>query len=121
MQIKNQASFKQGMTTLVERRGKNADMLMDFSALILNANQDFSDYSEQDERAFLLVAGEAQVSWPGNSVRVQRASLFDEAPWTSPCPLWCRGRNQGWAGRRRVLSHSDGEQKGIQPASLFSK
>ena len=86
MQIRHQVPFARGSTPLVERRGETADMLMEFSVLVLAPGQEYVDGSGTDERAFLLTRGGATVTWPGGSAEPSRSSLFDEAPWTLLVP-----------------------------------
>jgi len=90
LQIRHLVPFARGTTSLVERRGETADMLMDFSVLVLGPGDAQIDESESDERAFLITAGSARLEWPGGSVEVSRGSLFDESPWTLLVPRKAR-------------------------------
>jgi len=81
VQISHRAPFGRGLTTLVQRAGATADMLMDFSVLRLDGGESLVDRSESDERAWLLAGGRARLEWDGGSADVSRPDLFDHEPW----------------------------------------
>jgi 5-deoxy-glucuronate isomerase len=61
-------------------------MLMDFGVVVLSPGEEYVDYSDSDERAYLFAVGSAAVSWNGGTAQVSRRSLFDEAPSTLLVP-----------------------------------
>lgn len=79
MLLHHEGLFPRGYAAIVERRGPNADMLMDFGILTLGPGEAWSS-GAADEKALLLMSGEASLSWKGGSHRAKRASLLDEAP-----------------------------------------
>jgi 5-deoxy-glucuronate isomerase len=79
MQLRHSGPFARGYEPVVDRCGKNADMLMDFGILKLGPGESWNSGPE-DEKAFLLMGGEVEFSWPGGKAGAARASLFDEAP-----------------------------------------
>lgn len=85
MQKRHEGEFRPGYEALVERRGPEADMLMDFGVLSLKPGEAW-DSGEEDEKALLFMDGEAEFSWKGGSAKVSRKSLFDESPSTLSLP-----------------------------------
>jgi len=79
MQIRHPEPFGRGYESVVERGGPNADMLMDFGILTLGPGETWSS-GKADEKAFLLMGGEVEFSWPGGREKASRGSLFDESP-----------------------------------------
>ena len=79
MLIRHEGQFPQGYVSIVDRRGANADMLMDFGVLTLGPGESWAA-GAADEKALLLMSGEATFSWKGGSFRGARKSLFDEEP-----------------------------------------
>jgi 5-deoxy-glucuronate isomerase len=79
MLLHHDGSFSRGFEALVERRGPNADMLMDFGILTLGPGEAWSS-GAADEKALLLMSGEAALSWNGGSCRASRKSLLEESP-----------------------------------------
>ncbi len=101
MHIKN-GGQKFGLNTIVRDSGKpfqpqNPNAMMNFSILVLNANETF-ETAPSEERAIVLLNGSARVEWEEKSVSaesapnlkkeiaISRASLFDENPWVLSIP-----------------------------------
>lgn len=82
---RHEGGFRPGYEPLVERRGAEADMLMDFGVLSLKPGEAW-DSGAEDETALLFMDGEAEFSWKGGSAKVSRKSLFDESPSTLSLP-----------------------------------
>ncbi len=76
---RHEGGFRPGWEALVERRGHESDMLMDFGILSLKAGESW-DSGPADEKLLLHVAGSASLSWQGGTAKVARKSLFDESP-----------------------------------------
>jgi len=85
MQKRHEGAFRPGWEALVERRGLEADMLMDFGILSLKPGESW-DSGPEDEKALLFMGGEAELSWKGGAAKVSRKSLFDESPATLSLP-----------------------------------
>lgn len=79
MHLYHPAPFGPGYESIVERKGQDADMLMDFGILTLRPGGSW-DSGTADEKALLLISGEAELSWKGGSANVARTSLLDESP-----------------------------------------
>ncbi len=79
MQFKHPLPFARGYEPVVDRLGANADMLMDFGILTLGPGEAWSS-GPADEKALLLMSGEAEFAWPGGNARAARSSLLDETP-----------------------------------------
>jgi len=100
MLLQHRAGFARGYTGLVERKESNADMLMDFGVLVLNAGESHEDASESDERAWLISGGEALLEWDGGKAEISRPDLFDHEPWCLSVPAGCTIRIK--AGKKGV-------------------
>ena len=85
MLLHHEGVFPLGYSSIVDRRGPNADMLMDFGVLRLGPGEAWSS-GAADEKALLLMSGELALSWRGGSHRASRASLFDESPTVLSLP-----------------------------------
>ncbi|MDP3178409.1 MAG: 5-deoxy-glucuronate isomerase [Spirochaetaceae bacterium] len=79
MLLRHRGLYAPGYEPIVDRAGPNADILMDFGVLTLRGGEEWSS-GEADEKAFLLISGEVELSWPGGAARAARASLLDESP-----------------------------------------
>jgi len=82
--IRNKDGFSQGYTEIVSAES-NPEMLMSFGALKLKKGSSFSN-DEELERIFLLLNGEAELSWDDNHITVQRGNLYDNDPRTLHVP-----------------------------------
>jgi 5-deoxy-glucuronate isomerase len=85
MLLHHEGPFPRGYAAIVDRRGPNADMLMDFGVLSLGPGEAWSA-GEADEKALLLLSGEASLAWKGGSCRASRKSLLDEEPTVLSLP-----------------------------------
>ena len=88
MIIKHLAQEPLAFETIIDRDGTNADMLLDFGLLRIAPGDSWSS-GNADEKAFLLIAGGAELIWPVEggvgdhnfaSARAARRSVFDESP-----------------------------------------
>ena len=73
--IRNKAGFKRGYTEIVSEKS-NPEMLMTFGVLHMENGDSFTN-EEGLERIFLLLQGEAELKWEGNTEVVQRSDLYD--------------------------------------------
>jgi len=85
MLIKQDGDFAYGYTAITERNGKFSEMLMDFGILMMKDGDEFNS-DENLERTFLLIRGEAQLSWNGITQKIKRDSFLDESPWVLNIP-----------------------------------
>ena len=92
MLLSRREAFRPGYNPIVDRRGRNADMLMDFGILSLEGGAGWES-GATDEKALLLIGGSAELSWDGGPgpVRVARGSLLDEAPTILHLPSGAAG------------------------------
>ena len=65
--------------------GKHPEALMDFGILKLDAGQKIAS-ATPEERAFLLISGEAEFEWEGHQAIAKRSSCFYEGPWCLHVP-----------------------------------
>ncbi|MDD2534204.1 MAG: 5-deoxy-glucuronate isomerase [Eubacteriales bacterium] len=85
MHIRSAPSFPNGMTKIIHQNGPYSNALMDFGALRIGYRQAFE--SDEDlERAFLLVYGEVQLDWAGQTTTIARTNCFDESPYVLHVP-----------------------------------
>jgi len=85
MLLHHEGAFPRGYAAIVDRRGPNADMLMDFGILTLGPGEAWAP-GAADEKALLLMSGNAALSWKGGSHRGTRKSLLDEEPTVLSLP-----------------------------------
>ena len=80
MRIKQDGKFNIGYNMVTEYDGLHSDMMMDFGILRLDNKEVFED-TKPLERVFILLSGEIEVTYNGETVRVQRDNCFDENLW----------------------------------------
>lgn len=85
MRIRRNGDFNYGYNAITEMDGKHKEMLMDFGILRLGRGQK-EENSDNKERAYLLVTGEAEIQWAGQKKVIKRSSCFDENPWCLHVP-----------------------------------
>jgi 5-deoxy-glucuronate isomerase len=118
MQFHHPGPFARGYESIVDRGGKNADMLMDFGILSLGAGEAWSS-GEADEKAFLLMGGEVEFAWPGGVELSSRKSLFDESPAVLHLPSGAEARlKAGGKGAELCVLRTDNED--TFPARFYS-
>jgi 5-deoxy-glucuronate isomerase len=76
----------QGFNPLSTIGGLNADMLMDNGYLLLAAGETHAFGSGTKETAILLLSGDVEYVWQGNSVLASRADSFKAGPWCLHIP-----------------------------------
>lgn len=77
--IRGKAAHSFGYTPLAEMNGENSDMLMDFGVLRLQKGDSYTDDAPL-EKAYLLVYGEVELTWQGQTATAKRANCFDAPP-----------------------------------------
>lgn len=80
MRLQQKEPFEKGYNSITELDGKHEDMLMDFGILELGKTEIFKD-EKQLEKVIILLSGEIQVSWQGQSLTVFRDNCFDDNLW----------------------------------------
>ena len=75
------ACFQNGVMTLCEQNGKNADMFMDIKVYRLSAGEKREFYSDTDETAILLTQGEISFEWADRKENGKRANPFEKKPY----------------------------------------
>lgn len=79
MVIRKEKNFTQGYNAITELHGKHSEMQLDFGILALAEGESWKS-SLDLERAWLLIKGDVQFSWDGNTRKASRFSCFDENP-----------------------------------------
>lgn len=82
--IRQENGFNRGYTEIVSMK-TNPEMLMSFGVLKMMKDETFSN-NENLERIFLLLQGEAELSWDDHKVVVKRGNLYDDDPRTLHLP-----------------------------------
>ena len=77
--VKGKSAHDYGYTAIGEMGGKNRDMLMDFGVLRMKKGDVFTDDSAL-EKAYLLVYGQVEFAWEGNTHAQSRGNCFDDGP-----------------------------------------
>lgn len=77
MKIKQNGDFNFGYNSITEIDGKHSDMMMDYGVLKLAKGDTYSDDSNL-EKVFLLIYGEIEVSFNGETYKAKRESFLDD-------------------------------------------
>jgi len=111
MLLHHEGPYPRGYAPIVDRRGPNADMLMDFGVLTLGPGEAWSA-GAADEKALLLMSGAASLSWKGGSYKASRASLLDEEPTVLALPAGEDARVEaGPAGAVFAVTRTDNPRR----------
>lgn len=115
MHIPYKGPFSRGLTQLVERRGAQADMLMDFGILRLDQGDMYNDKSDHDERAWLLASGSVSISWDGGKAELDRLDRFNHDPWCLSVPAGCTVRMEASRGGAELYRIATDNSKRFVP------
>lgn len=80
MVVRRDERFAQGYTPIAELDGLHSTMLLDVGVLVLEPEEVFRNDRRDRERAYLLLDGEVEFRWAGESAVVSRQSVLDEGP-----------------------------------------
>lgn len=80
MRLKQNGPFKVGYNSITEINGKHSDMLMDYGVLKLAKSTLYKDNADL-ERVILLMYGEIEVSFNGETYIAKRKSFLDDDFW----------------------------------------
>jgi 5-deoxy-glucuronate isomerase len=83
--IKQKEPFGSGYTPITCMDDNEVNAMMDFGILMLSKGESFS-CSEEKERAYLLIRGEARLEWSDRKETVRRDSFLEEGPWCLHLP-----------------------------------
>lgn len=78
--------FEYGYNSITVMGEAEHDTMMDFGILRLKKDQIEVFFSENKERAFLLIKGEVELEWNGCKRVIKRESCFDFNPWVLHVP-----------------------------------
>lgn len=85
MRLKQNGPFKVGYNSITEINGKHSDMLMDYGVLKLAKSTLYKDNADL-ERVILLMYGEIEVSFNGETYIAKRKSFLDDDFWVLDLP-----------------------------------
>lgn len=77
MKIKQKDEFSIGYNSITEINGKSSEMMMDFGILKLKNGSEYFDDNKL-EKIFLLIYGEVEIEWEGNTKTLIRESFLDD-------------------------------------------
>ena len=75
-----------GIKTLCEMGGKNADMLMTIRIKRFKENEEITVLDGENETAFLILTGDAHITWQGRTEHITRINAFDRKPFCLHIP-----------------------------------
>ena len=75
-----------GIKTICEMNGKHSDMLMDIKVKKFSENEIFTIYSEDCESAFLILYGDVDITWDGETKNMVRENPFVKASYCLHVP-----------------------------------
>ena len=64
----------------------DSDMMMDIGYQVMDAGEELSFQDPEQETAFVILSGQAEIRWNGQSEKMHRDSLFDENPYCLHVP-----------------------------------
>lgn len=75
--------LKHGYNAMTTR---DSDMMMDIGYQVMDAGEELSFEDPEQETAFVILSGQAEIRWNGQSEKMHRDSLFDENPYCLHVP-----------------------------------
>ena len=75
--------LKHGYNAMTTR---DSDMMMDIGYQVMDAGEELSFQDPEQETAFVILSGQAEIRWNGQSEKMHRDSLFDENPYCLHVP-----------------------------------
>ncbi len=85
MRLKQESPFVLGYNSITELDGKHSEMLMDYGILKLDDKTTYED-SVMLERVFLLIYGEIEVSFNGETYKAVRKTFLEDDIWVLDVP-----------------------------------
>lgn len=115
MKISQQQEFKQGYTEITALDGAHSEMLMDFGILRLDAGMEFTD-ERPLERVFVLLYGEVEISFGGQTVRGARPTYTNDTIWCVNLPRGMHATVRGVAADSQVCVIRTENERDFAPA-----
>ncbi len=75
-----------GLKTVCTTDGKHSDMLMNIYVKKFNAEEEFKIFSSENESAFLILCGQVEISWDGETRTMERENPFVKASYCLHVP-----------------------------------
>ncbi len=75
--------LKHGYNAMTTR---NSDMMMDIGYQVMDAGEELPFQDAEQETAFVILSGQVEIRWDGNTEKMHRDSLFDENPYCLHVP-----------------------------------
>ncbi len=105
---------KNGVKTLCEIGGKNADMLMTIAVKRFTADESFTVESDSLETACLILYGDADISWLGRTENMKRETPFAKTPYCLHVPKGVKIEIKANADSEILIQQTENE-KGFEP------
>ena len=99
-----------GILTLCEMGGKNAEMLMTIRVKRFKENETFEIYNEDCETAFLIQRGNAEISWNGRTENMNRRDPFEKKPQCLHVPRKTKVSITAAEGTEILVQQTDNER-----------
>lgn len=99
-----------GILTLCEMGGKNAEMLMTIRVKRFKENETFEIYNEDCETAFLIQRGNAEISWNGRTENMNRRDPFEKKPYCLHVPRKTKVSITAAEGTEILVQQTDNER-----------
>ena len=75
-----------GERIICEMGKKHADMLMTIKVKQFKENETITVFDDMCETAFLLLKGEAEITWQGTTEKIKRSCPFEKTPYCLHVP-----------------------------------
>lgn len=102
---------KNGVKTLCEIGGKNAEMLMTIRVKKFAADESFTVESDSLETACLILYGDADISWNGRKENMKRETPFAKTPYCLHIPKGIKIEIKANADSEILIQQTDNEKE----------
>lgn len=102
-----------GYTAIAQMDGIRSDMLMDFGVLRMKKGDVFEEKKDL-ECAYLLVYGEVEFQWNGESCTAKRSNCFDESMWVLHVPAGTEIKITAIGADSELTVHRTGNDKAFR-------
>lgn len=115
MRITQKQDFAPGYTAITALDGMYSETLMDFGVLRLDSGMEFAD-DKPLERVFVLLYGEIEVTYHGQTVRGERATYTNDTIWCVNLPKGVSATIRGIAPDSQIAVIRTENDKDFAPA-----
>ena len=94
---------------LCEMNGKHSDMLMNIKVKKFSQDEEFTLYDEECETAFLILYGDADISWNGETKNMVRENPFVKASYCLHVPKQTEVKIKAKATTEIIIQQTDND------------